>query len=143
MNFQEEVWGIAYKIAEKDIENVVNHLDYREKGGYKRINVLFHPKDGEKIPFDITIYVATEDNFQFAGEADLNSIAQQIYSSVGPSGTNIEYICNLAKAMREIAPNINDEHLFTLENKVLDLIKQNSQHIYLYSYIIVQNATFL
>lgn len=101
-------------------------MDYREKGGYKRFCVLFHPKDGEKIPFDITIYVATKDNFQFAGEADVDSIAWQIYSSVGPSGTNIEYICNLAKAMREIAPNINDEHLFTLESKVLDLIKANS-----------------
>lgn len=101
-------------------------MDYREKGGYKRISVLFHPQDERKKPFDITIYVATKDNFQFAGEADLASIAQQIYLSVGPSGTNIEYICNLAKAMREIAPNINDEHLFTLERMVLDLIQTNS-----------------
>lgn len=77
-------------------------------------------------PFDITIYLATQDNVQFAGEADLDSIAKQIYSSVGPSGTNIEYVFNLAKAMREIAPHVHDEHLFSLEKKLLDIVKENS-----------------
>lgn len=122
---QARVWGIAYKIKQEDINAVVSHLDYREKGGYKRMNVLFHPQSGEEA-FKITIYVGTEDNFQFAGEADLDSIAKQIVQSIGPSGTNIEYLCNLANAMREIAPNVNDEHLFAIEAKVLALLKSNN-----------------
>lgn len=84
--------------------------------------MLFHPQLDQK-PFEITIYVATENNFQYAGEADLNYIAQEIVNSVGPSGTNIEYVCNLANAMREIAPNVYDEHLFAIEAKVLDLVR--------------------
>lgn len=116
------MWGIAYKISDDNIDNVVKHLDYREKGGYKRTNVLFHPQPGHK-PFEITIYVGTQDNFQYAGEADIDSIARQIVESVGPSGTNVEYVCNLANAMREIAPNVIDEHLFSIEAKVLNLIQ--------------------
>lgn len=39
----DEVWGLAYKISSENIENVVNHLDFREKGGYKKKTVLFYP----------------------------------------------------------------------------------------------------
>ncbi|XP_022915383.1 putative glutathione-specific gamma-glutamylcyclotransferase 2 [Onthophagus taurus] len=116
------VWGVAYKIHDDDVSHVIDHLDYREKGGYRRKQVTFYPKDANVNPFDITIYVGTSDNFQYAGEADLDSIALQVYSSVGPSGSNIEYVCNLAKAMREIAPDVQDDHLFELERKVLDLV---------------------
>lgn len=142
-NPEDRVWGIAYKIRQEDIDYVVKHLDYREKGGYERMKVVFYPKEcsrsneiGEDTcilkpgasepPFEIVIYVGTSDNFQFAGEADVEDIARQILHSVGPSGTNVEYICNLAKAMREIAPEVNDEHLFTIERKVLSLIEKEA-----------------
>lgn len=97
-------------------------MDYREKGGYVRSNVIFYPKCGSD-PFEITIYVGTKDNFQYAGEADIDTISKQIVASVGPSGTNVEYVCNLANTMREIAPNVNDEHLFSIERNVLQLLK--------------------
>ncbi|XP_017785515.1 PREDICTED: putative glutathione-specific gamma-glutamylcyclotransferase 2 isoform X2 [Nicrophorus vespilloides] len=114
----DEVWGVAYKIRDADVADVVDHLDYREKGGYQRKSVVFHPKDQTIQPFDITIYVGTSDNFQYAGEADLESIAKQIHCCVGPSGPNTEYIFNLAMAMRDIAPEVDDDHLFTLEAMV-------------------------
>ncbi|XP_034935276.1 putative glutathione-specific gamma-glutamylcyclotransferase 2 [Chelonus insularis] len=44
-NSEDEVWGIAYKIAAENVDSVVNHLDFREKGGYKRKTVLFYPCD--------------------------------------------------------------------------------------------------
>ncbi|GJQ67421.1 hypothetical protein Trydic_g5100 [Trypoxylus dichotomus] len=118
------VWGIAYKIKSENVENVVNHLDYREKGGYKRKQVTFYPQNGLE-PFQLIVYYGASDNFQFAGEADLDSIAKQVVSSIGPSGTNLDYVCSLAKSMREIAPNVKDDHLFALEAKVLEIIKSS------------------
>lgn len=44
----DKVWGIAYKISTENIDNVVNHLDFREKGGYKKKTVLFYPCDFSK-----------------------------------------------------------------------------------------------
>jgi cation transport protein ChaC len=120
---QDQVYGIAYKINEHEQASVINHLDYREKGGYERTPTLFYPKDKNKTPFEIIIYVANNNNPQYAGPADVDSIANQIVKSVGPSGTNVEYIFNLAKAMRDIAPEVNDEHLFTIEKRVQNLLK--------------------
>lgn len=74
----------------------------------------------------MTVYYGASDNFQYAGESDIDSIAQQVVKSVGPSGKNVDYVCSLANAMREIAPQVNDEHLFVLEAKVLELIKKDS-----------------
>lgn len=47
-NPDDEVWGLAYKISSENIDNVVNHLDFREKGGYKKKTVLFYPCDLSK-----------------------------------------------------------------------------------------------
>ncbi|XP_060524432.1 putative glutathione-specific gamma-glutamylcyclotransferase 2 [Cylas formicarius] len=121
-----KVYGIAYKIRETDIEDVINHLDFREKGGYERKKVVFHPKEHDIPPFEMTIYLASDDNPHYAGPAELDEIAFQVVNSVGPSGPNIDYVCNLAKMMRSVVPDVHDDHLFTLESKVLGLLeKQN------------------
>nr|CAH7759424.1 unnamed protein product [Callosobruchus chinensis] len=119
----EKVYGIAYRIKESDIEDVVKHLDFREKGGYERKTVMFYPCDQEHKPFDMVIYLANHDNFNYAGPAELNEIAKQIFKSIGPSGPNVDYVCNLAKAMRGLFPDVHDEHLFDLEKIILDLSK--------------------
>lgn len=49
------------------------------------------------------------------GPASSEEIAKQVINCHGPSGSNKEYVYNLAEAMREIAPHVEDEHLFTLE----------------------------
>lgn len=100
---------------------MLNHLDYREKGGYERVHKTFYPRDSSAIPFEIVIYIAHLNNKQFAGKADEDAIARQIVNSVGPSGPNIDYVRGLADAMRKYAPEVNDEHLFSIEEKVLQL----------------------
>ncbi|XP_043249994.1 putative glutathione-specific gamma-glutamylcyclotransferase 2 [Colletes gigas] len=145
----DEVWGIAYKISSRNINKVVKHLDYREKGGYERKSVLFYPSYSiENIgshllandapqgnlkntkllpttlddkPFYITIYIGGKDNPNYAGIEDIPTIAKQILVSHGPSGANTEYLYELASAMRIIAPGIYDNHLFTLESTVRKL----------------------
>ncbi|XP_053615281.1 putative glutathione-specific gamma-glutamylcyclotransferase 2 [Plodia interpunctella] len=116
-----KVWGVAYKIREDDIEQVTKHLDFREKNGYSKETVIFHPKDEQVEPFKLTLYVATEENESYAGPASIEEIAKQVITSVGPSGTNKEYVYNLAEAMRTIAPQVNDDHLYSLEVAVKKL----------------------
>ena len=50
-----------------------------------------------------------------SGPASIEDIAKQVISCQGPSGTNKEYVYNLAKAMRHLLPGIEDDHLFSLE----------------------------
>lgn len=122
-----KVYGIAYKIKDSDVEDVVKHLDFREKGGYERKSVTFYPKDLTMEPFNMTIYLASYDNPNYAGHAELDAIADQVVKSIGPSGHNIDYVCNLAKVMREVVPEAQDDHLFELEAKVIALLRDTHQ----------------
>jgi cation transport regulator ChaC len=99
---------------------VRQHLDHREKGGYTTVKVTFHPCDKSE-DVDLVLYIGTEDNPNYLGPAPLEDIANQIYRSVGPSGKNIEYLLNLANAVRTELPGVEDSHLFELESKVLEL----------------------
>lgn len=115
------VYGIAYKIAKEKRQEVIEHLDFREKNGYERYLVPFYPLDTTNQsncdPIqNIVIYVANKENDSYAGHKnDLNDIATQIFEAHGPSGSNREYVFNLADAMRHLFPQYNDDHLFELE----------------------------
>lgn len=162
-NPTDQVWGLAYKISSENIENVVNHLDFREKGGYIKRTVLFYPCDfsksvqsggsssnpnvassndlarttsfstvsslstaSDEAPFYLTIYIGEEDNPNFAGMENIDTIARHIIVSRGVSGSNVEYLYKLASAMRAIAPGVQDEHLFALERAVRELEREES-----------------
>lgn len=130
---EDKVWGVAYRIEDHHQEAVVKQLDHREKNGYEKVTVTFYPNDRvnstERSPFELVIYLGKRNNQWFAGEADINSIAQQIVSSVGSSGSNKEYLYNLAAAMRTIAPGEDDPHLFALEAAVKHLEEHHCQDI--------------
>lgn len=120
--FQDVVWGVAYKIPDDEVEVVVKDLDYREKDGYSKEKVMFYSQ-GEKStePIEITVFVANTDNKWFVGEEELSEIARRIAWASGPSGSNKEYLYNLADAMRNLSPNCNDQHLFQLEQAVRNI----------------------
>lgn len=115
---ESKVWGVAYKIKSEDKQNVINHLDFREKNGYSKKIDVFYPQDREVEPFELIVYTATDDNMSYAGPASIEDIAKQVVSSCGPSGQNKEYVYHLAEAMRSLVPNVEDEHLFSLEAAV-------------------------
>lgn len=118
------VCGVAYKIPDGKHQEVIDHLDFREKNGYERRFVTFYPLEESVKPDpieNIVIYVATKENDSYAGHrSDLNDIASQILEACGPSGPNIEYVYRLAEAMRHLFPDHKDEHLFELEKLVRD-----------------------
>lgn len=119
------VYGIAYKIADHQRREVIEHLDFREKNGYERRIVTFYPDADTNAETpngdlqqtrNLIIYVATHENNSYAGhQNDMNDIANQIFDAHGPSGSNREYLYRLADAMRQQFPHQNDEHLFDLE----------------------------
>lgn len=120
------VYGIAYRIHKSDIEKVVAHLDYREKGGYERKSVVFYPFNQEDGSFKITLYLGDNNNVNYAGPADIKQIAEQVYKCEGPSGHNSEYVLKLASAMKSCFPGVHDDHLFSIEKELINLINKNS-----------------
>lgn len=104
-----------FRIAEDKIKEVLDHLDYREKNGYNRYETTFYPLDDTE-PKPTIVYLANEQNPSWNGNHSLADIAEQIYTSVGPSGRNIDYVFNLCAAMREHFHDVKDDHLYELES---------------------------
>jgi len=93
--------------------DVFEHLDYREKNGYERHELTIHFDDGA---VDGITYIAPIHNAAFLGAAPSKDIAAQIRRSKGPSGTNTDYVLELAQALREL--NIEDAHVFDIEARL-------------------------
>ena len=89
------------------------HLDHREKNGYERndVELQFESDRARGV-----VYIAQRNNHAFLGEATIERIALQILNSRGPSGTNREYLYELAAALRNL--DADDPHVFELEAHV-------------------------
>ncbi|KAI9295330.1 ChaC-like protein [Neoconidiobolus thromboides FSU 785] len=124
-------FGVAYKIPDDKIEEVKQHLDFREKNGYTLHKVdVYEPGLQEPIIKQVDIYIGTPDNEAFMGMIPIDELASHIYKSKGPSGSNIEYLLNLCEASRITFPAVPlDPHLVALEERVLKLIKENEKQI--------------
>jgi glutathione-specific gamma-glutamylcyclotransferase len=108
-------WGMAYRVADDHVDDVVARLDHREKGGYERVAVPVY--DATASPFaEGVAYIATPSNPAYLGCAPLPAIAEQVVASSGPSGDNSEYVLELADALRAIGAD--DGHVFRLERLV-------------------------
>ena len=90
-------------------ENVFEHLDYREKNGYERVDVDIRLAD-RTVP-GVT-YIGGEGNFAYLGPAPLADIAAQIIRSRGPSGHNIDYLMELDAALATLG--VTEPHVRSL-----------------------------
>lgn len=111
--------GMAYLLAAATLNRVFEHLDYREKNGYERFNIQLDFLNEKDAPEMGVMYIAPIDNHAYLGPASMEDMALQIYLSAGPSGSNLEYLTELASALRDL--QIHDQHVFELEEKVLAL----------------------
>lgn len=69
------------------------------------------------------IYIALEENEQYLGKASYEEMARDIITSEGTSGHNLEYLAKLAKFMRNHLPNIEDDHLYLLEQMCIFILQ--------------------
>ncbi|OAB63117.1 gamma-glutamylcyclotransferase [Leptolyngbya valderiana BDU 20041] len=106
-----ECRGVAWRVE----HSVYEHLDHREKNGYERHRVAMK-LEGRSEPVQGTFYVAPRDNPAFLGPEEPDAMAAQIASSKGPSGSNRDYLLQLAEALRGIGAE--DDHVFDLERRV-------------------------
>ncbi|KAF5376855.1 hypothetical protein D9615_007288 [Tricholomella constricta] len=122
------VWGIAYTIDPAYEAEVRDYLDYREKDGYTMETLDIYGMDGDKeqvIVHDAFCYVGHDNNPSFVGSEPLDTLAERIWASVGPSGRNKDYLYNLVNAVRDLSPSSYDSHLYALEAKVRALDAQH------------------
>jgi glutathione-specific gamma-glutamylcyclotransferase len=108
-------WGVAYRVEPTVLDEVLDGLDRRERGGYRRLETAFFGS-GKAEPSLALTYVATPDNPNYLGPAPLEAIAAQVRAASGPSGSNLEYLVRLAGALEELGAA--DEHVRGLEELV-------------------------
>ena len=101
--------GVAYLVE----HSVFEHLDHREKNGYQRHCTSILLTNSEK-SVDGTLYVAEIGNLAFLGAAPVEELARHIAASHGPSGSNRDYVLQLAEALRELGDH--DPHVLALES---------------------------
>jgi cation transport regulator ChaC len=109
-------WGMAYWVEPDVADDVLEALDRREQGGYARHEVSLHLSSRDTRIAVGLVYVAGDRNPNYLGPAPLDSIAEQVLGAHGPSGPNVEYVLNLAEALRGLGAE--DDHVFALAERV-------------------------
>ena len=105
--------GMAFRVEAP----VFAQLDEREKNGYLRVAAQMTFDDGSTAT-GLT-YLAAADNEAYLGEASEYEIARHICGAQGPSGTNSDYLLELAVALRELG--LQDDHVFEIESHILEI----------------------
>jgi cation transport protein ChaC len=117
----QHVWGAAYAIPRSEWPAIDAALDVREQQGYARLTVEVGLSAAAQAgPIIETVlgmlYVATPANPYFIGPEPLETTAEIVRRSHGPSGTNFEYAVQLdlaLDAMGVVDPEVRalTEHL--------------------------------
>ncbi len=116
--------GVAYRIDAEDRDEILARLDHREVAGYERFTTQFELAQApashrQGATVEVLVYIAGRGNENYLGPATLDEIAAHVCTSAGPSGSNVEYVLELARALRESgAPYEDDEHAFSVEQHV-------------------------
>ena len=107
--------GLAYLVE----ATVFKQLDEREKNGYMRVSAKMTFDDGTHAT-GLT-YLATAENEAWLGEASELEIARHICAASGPSGSNADYLLDLAISLRELG--LYDQHVFDIERHIQNILK--------------------
>lgn len=80
-------------------------------------------------PLYSLVYYATPKNDLYLGDGPIEKLADDIATSIGKVGHNIEYLFRLTDFMRKYLPCENDEHLFALDRLVRSKVGLCTKHI--------------
>ena len=106
--------GIAYRVAASQLDLIVDYLDVRESGGYSRQFVNVDLNDGRQVR--ALTYIALPDNPHACSGEPLETLIELIKTRHGPSGSNLDYVVNLAKSLA--AHGIEDAELARVVNSL-------------------------
>ncbi len=103
--------------------DVLDALDFREKGGYSRdvVDVERANADGGAGSVRALVYSATPENPNFVRPTSIDAAAATVAAAVGPSGPNPEYVFALERWLREVGEE--DAHVFELAEAVRRLLE--------------------
>lgn len=116
-------FGLALELTG---EEALEYLNNREMtlGGYTQHITMFSPAEEGVEAFPVLVYVATASSGYWLGPAPAHQIAEQVVTSTGPSGHNVEYVLRLAEWVHETLPEVVDDHLFDIETHVRLKVKE-------------------
>lgn len=120
-------FGAVYTIEDAHEDEVLAHLDHRERGGYARIEVDALLLDGEGKPGDAnehviaTTWIATAENPYYLGPAPFAAMVAQIRDAHGPSGANFDYVRRLSAALADLG--VSDPHVSDIADALRDQTK--------------------
>lgn len=98
------VWGAAYAIGRAEWPAIEAALDVREQQGYARSEVDLGLAAGDQAGRIVEtvrglVYAATLANPYFIGPEPLEATAEIVRRSHGPSGSNVDYVLELERAL--------------------------------------------
>ncbi|KAJ3355625.1 hypothetical protein HDU83_003007 [Entophlyctis luteolus] len=120
----ERCYGVAFKLRDREVESVLEHLDLREVNGYTTATVAVFLGDDELLTH-AHVYIGRTDNMAFLGPADTDAVARQMVHARGQSGRDIDYFLTLCGVTRLMRPQTEDVHLSCLEEAILRIAKED------------------
>ena len=114
--------GMCCRVPKDRVADVLDALDFREKGGYSRdvVDVERASADGGAGSVRALVYSATPDNPNFVRPTSIDAAAATVAAAVGPSGPNPEYVFALERWLREVGEE--DAHVFELAEAVRRIV---------------------
>lgn len=110
-------WGRAYRLGAGSEQVVTAQLDERERGGYRREEVPIYLRGQPQKCVSGLLYRAVPGNPNDLGDSPLADVAVQVREARGPSGTNLEYVRELASALRGLG--VEEDPVYALEAELL------------------------
>lgn len=107
-NPEARCWGMAYQVRADDGERILRRLDHRERTGYEQVRTTLHVRGVGAID-NVLLYVAGPDNPNYVGPEHHEDTMAVIRDAKGESGTNIDYLQELTRALREM--QVEDPHI--------------------------------
>lgn len=105
---QASTWGAAYAVEDEVLKEVLVRLDLREVAGYALRRLTARTSD-DAVLEPVLVYIAQPGNPSWLGPAEPRAIAHHAQGCAGRSGTNRDYVLQLASGLEQMG--VQDPHV--------------------------------